>query len=143
MGGSQRRRQRDCWRKLPGAYSLIELPIVLPFGSVTTQALLYIGNRFGCATIGCRRKRVRVQSVLILDGLQHRYNVGFENHASHDHFVENVVHPIGMKNQVQLTDILETLVERFNKDLDEIQNAQVALVRPRQRQNRALRNVGK
>jgi hypothetical protein len=66
---------------------------------------------------------------LILNGLENGMNVCFEHHAPHDDFIQDVVHTVGVKDKIELANILETLVESFHKDLYEIEYTQVALLR--------------
>ena len=66
---------------------------------------------------------------LIFDGLQYSMYVRIQHHSTHDNLIQNVVHSIRMKDQIQLADVLETLVERLDKDLNEIQNPQITLLR--------------
>lgn len=69
------------------------------------------------------------QLLLGVNVRQHLGHAGLEHHAAHDNLVEDVVDLVDVEDEVQLTDIFEALVERLDKDLDEVQNAELALRR--------------
>ena len=68
-----------------------------------------------------------LQRFHVLNGLQHVTDVRIEDHAAHDDLVENVIDLIWVKYEVELTHILEALVEHLDKDLDEVEHAELAL----------------
>ena len=65
---------------------------------------------------------------LILDGLQNGSNVCFQDHSPHDDLIQYVVHAIGMKNEIKFAHVLKILVQTLDKDLNEIENAQIAFL---------------
>mmetsp|Transcript_25124 Transcript_25124/g.78850 ORF Transcript_25124/g.78850 Transcript_25124/m.78850 type:complete len:282 (-) Transcript_25124:168-1013(-) len=69
-----------------------------------------------------------VQLVLVVDGLENVHDVRLQHHAPHDDLVEHVVHAVRVEDEVQLADVLEALVERLDEDLDEVEDAEVALL---------------
>jgi len=65
--------------------------------------------------------------VLRRDRLENVGQVGLEHHAAHDDLVQHKVHLVEVEDEVQLAHVLERLVERLDEDLNQIQNAQLAL----------------
>ncbi len=69
---------------------------------------------------------------LALRGLQGVNDIGhvcFEDQSSTDDFVENEVNLVHVKDEVEFADVLEAGVERFDEDLNEVEDAQLALAR--------------
>jgi hypothetical protein len=60
------------------------LPIVLPFGHVTTADALVDRGRVGFARQRGTHHGFFVEFVLVLDGLEDAHNIGFQYHAAHD-----------------------------------------------------------
>ncbi len=52
---------------------------------------------------------------LILDGLQNGINIRLEDHAAHDNLIQHIVDAVGMKDQIQFTNILKTLSKASTK----------------------------
>jgi len=59
--------------------------------------------------------------------LEHVADVGVEHHAAHDDFVEDVVDLVGVEDEVQLAHVFKALVEHLDKDLDQVEDAQLRL----------------
>lgn len=66
-----------------------------------------------------------LQLALLLNSRQNLRHVRLQHHTSHHQLVQNVMHLVGVKDQVQLAHILKALVQCLNKDLYEIQDAQL------------------
>ena len=66
-----------------------------------------------------------MELVLIIDTLEDGDNIGLEDHAGHDNFVENIVDFIAVKDEVELADIFEAFVEGLDEDLNQVEDAEV------------------
>jgi len=66
--------------------------------------------------------------VLILNGLQYKINIGLQYLAAHYNFIEDKVRLVAVKYEIELAYILEAFVKCFHKDLNQIQNTQIALL---------------
>lgn len=52
-------------------------------------------------------------------------HIGLKHEAAHNHFIENVVDLVHVKNEVKLTHVFKATVEGLNKDLNEVKDAQL------------------
>mmetsp|Transcript_6494 Transcript_6494/g.17654 ORF Transcript_6494/g.17654 Transcript_6494/m.17654 type:complete len:204 (-) Transcript_6494:107-718(-) len=93
---------------------------------IHTQLRPYLRRAVGRVRLG---ETVRMHLALIADGLQNGGDIGLEHHAAHDDLIENVMHAIRVKDEIELAYILEALVEGLYEDLDEIEDAEVGLLR--------------
>ena len=60
--------------------------------------------------------------VNVCEDLSH---VSLEDHPTHAYLLENILHLVNMKDQIQLTHILKAAIQGLHKDLYQIQNAQL------------------
>ena len=64
-------------------------------------------------------------SVLDFDGLEDLVDVCLEHHAAHDDLVEDKVDAVHVEDEIELADVLKALVERLDKHLNEIEDAEL------------------
>merc|ERR1711941_195825 len=70
-----------------------------------------------------------LQLVLIVHSTRDEGQVGLQDHAAHHQLVEDVMHLVSVEDEVELAHVLERFVERFNEDVNEIEDAQLAFRR--------------
>ena len=64
---------------------------------------------------------------LVVDVLQNLYHVRLKDHAPHTDLVNDVVHLLDVKDEIELAHVLKPLVQRFHKDLNQVKDAKLGL----------------
>lgn len=85
---------------------------------------------------------VLLDAWLLFDTRENLGHVGFQNHASHDDFVQNEMDFVDVEDQVQLTDVLKALVQRLHKHLRQIQQTTRSWAKNGQRESQRLNLPG-
>ena len=77
---------------------------------------------------GCRISTDRIKDfqphlltfdfVLLFYPCENLVHIGLEHHSSHDEFVENEVHLVHVKDEIQFAHIFKTLVQRLDEHLE-------------------------
>ena len=66
---------------------------------------------------------------LVYEGLHNEGKLCFQDEATLDDFVDDEVDLVHVEHEIELTDVLKAAVERLHDDLDEVEDAQLALGR--------------
>lgn len=70
-----------------------------------------------------------IEMILVANGLQNGIYICFQNHSAHYYFIQNIMHPIALEDDIEFTYVLEALVQCLDKHLDQVQYAQITLLR--------------
>lgn len=66
---------------------------------------------------------------LLVKGREDRGEVCLQDEATLDDLVDDVMHSVDVEDEVELADVLEAVVEGLHEDLDEVEDAELALAR--------------
>lgn len=72
---------------------------------------------------GTRPQTRFVEMILVANGLQYGIYIRLQNHSTHYYFIQHIMHPIALEDDIELAYVLEALVQRLDKHLDQVQYA--------------------